>query len=142
MIKEIVPDKRRISLSLRDVEGDPWLDVDKKYARDQAVDGIVEKVEKFGVFVRLAPGIVGLLPKSVISQSGGVGRMENLKAGQTIAVAVDSVNTAERKISLKLRDTGDDNEWRNFAQESGSDTALGTLADKLNQALKEKKDET
>ena len=100
VIKEIDLDKRRISLSLRDAEGDPWADINTKFRVEQAVPGIVEKVETFGVFIRLAPGIVGLLPQSVIAQAGGAVQMDKLKPNDAITVTIGQINTAERKISL------------------------------------------
>jgi small subunit ribosomal protein S1 len=138
LIKEIDREKRRISLSLRDALGDPWLEVEHKYAAGQAVDGIVENSENFGIFVSLEPGIVGLLPKSEISRSPQAGRIDKLKRGDTIAVAIDTVRLAERKISLKLRDTADENDWRRFADQKNT-SPLGDLGEKLTKALDKKK---
>jgi small subunit ribosomal protein S1 len=61
VIKEIDADKRRLSLSIRDAAGDPWIDVKEKFAVGQSLEGVLEKKEKFGFFVTLAPGITGLL---------------------------------------------------------------------------------
>ena len=55
MIKEIDADKHRISLSLKDAEGDPWLDVEDRFKTGSLVEGIVEKKEGFGLFINLAP---------------------------------------------------------------------------------------
>ncbi|MFC1828496.1 S1 RNA-binding domain-containing protein [Thermodesulfobacteriota bacterium] len=62
MVKSCDPKKRRISLSLRDAEGDPWLNVPEKYRSGQAVKGSIEKKENFGYFVLLEPGVTGFLP--------------------------------------------------------------------------------
>jgi small subunit ribosomal protein S1 len=137
VIKEIDLDKKRISLSLRDAEGDPWADITEKYQPEQAVKGVVEKVEKFGVFIQLAPGIVGLLPQSVI-QSAGTVAMDKLKAGQSLDVVISQVNAAERKISLKLGLGEGTDAWQSYAEDSSNETALGSLAEKLTQALKDK----
>jgi small subunit ribosomal protein S1 len=139
VVKEIDSGKRRIALSLRDAEGDPWVAVQQQFAKNQPVDGIVEKQEKFGIFVRLAPGIVGLLPRSVISRSPSASQIDHLKPGDPIAVAVESVNPAERKISLKTRDSSDEEDWGRFQEKEG-DSSLGDLGEKLARALK-KKDE-
>ena len=48
LIKEVDLEKRRISLSIRDAEGDPWIDVSEKYTAGQAIEGILEKKESFG----------------------------------------------------------------------------------------------
>jgi small subunit ribosomal protein S1 len=47
MIKEIDPLKKRISLSIKDAEGDPWMDIEKKYTPGQMVHGVIEKKESF-----------------------------------------------------------------------------------------------
>jgi small subunit ribosomal protein S1 len=139
MIKEIDLEKRRISLSMRDAQGDPWLEVEEKYAPGQAVDGTVENREGFGIFVALEPGIVGLLPKSEINKSASASKIDTLKRGDAIAVAIDSIRLAERKISLKLRDSEDEGDWRRFADQK-NDAGLGALGEKLAQALKKQEE--
>ena len=135
VVKEVDTDKRRIGLSLRDAEGDPWLEVDQKLAKGQPVGGTVEKQESFGIFVRLAPGIVGLLPKSAIGRSPSAAQIERLKTGDAIAVVVDEINKTDRRISLKPHDAGDEDEWKRF--KADSDVApMGALGEKLARALK------
>ena len=138
LIKDIDPAKRRISLSLRDAEGDPWADIQGKYKPEQVVSGVVEKVEKFGVFIRLAPGIVGLLPQSVIAQSSAAIPMDKMKPGDTLPVTIAQINAPERKISLKLGKADSDNEWQAFSDTKDTEMPLGSLAEKLAQALKDK----
>lgn len=140
LIKEIDTESRRIGLSLRDAEGDPWLDVAERFTVGQPVSGTVEKQEKFGLFINLAPGIVGLLPKSVISRSSQGARIDKLKPGDAIAVVVANVNAGERKISLGLGDSDDESNWRQFAgKPTESGASLGALGDKLAEALKKAK---
>jgi small subunit ribosomal protein S1 len=137
MIKEIDTQSRRIGLSLREAEGDPWLDVSERFTQGQPVSGTVEKREKFGLFINLAPGIVGLLPKSVIRRSAQASAVDKLKPGDTIPVIVARVDAVERKISLKLGDGDDEGDWRQFADKpSKGGASLGALGDKLAEALK------
>jgi small subunit ribosomal protein S1 len=137
LIKEIDTKSRRIGLSIRDAEGDPWLDVAERFTIGQPVSGTVEQQEKFGLFINLAPGIVGLLPKSVISRSSQGAHIDKLKPGDTISVVVTHVNAAERKISLGLGDSDDESNWRRFADTSSrKNTSMGALGDKLAEALK------
>ncbi|KJS28423.1 MAG: 30S ribosomal protein S1 [Desulfatitalea sp. BRH_c12] len=138
-VKEIDVAKRRIGLSLRDAEGDPWMEVEQKFAVGQPAEGTVEKQEKFGIFVRLAPGIVGLLPKSAIGRSMNAAQIDKLKAGDRIAVTIESISLADRKISLKPQDAGDEGQWHQFQENAGS-AGKGELAEKLARALR-KKDE-
>lgn len=138
VVKEIDTPKHRISLSMRDAVGDPWLDAEEKFAPGQAVRGTIQGREKFGIFVTLMPGIVGLLPKSAINRSPQASKVDKLKPGDPIRVAVETVNPAERKISLKLSDTGDEQNWREFTANSAS-SGLGGLGEKLARAIKESK---
>jgi len=138
MIKDIDLDQRRISLSLKDAEGDPWLEVDEKFKVGSQVEGVVEKKEGFGIFINLAPGITGLLPKSNISQSENPAKIEGCKAGETLKVVIQRLNAAERKISLAPADAAESGDWQNYSGQ-GDSQPLGTLAEKLQQALKSKK---
>ena len=132
-IKEIDKSRKRISLSMRDVEGDPWAVVGQKFQAGQAVEGVVEKHEKFGIFVSLEPGISALLPKSRIRESAKPGNIEKLRPGDAITVVIENVNISERKISVGPGDAQDEGEWRRFVP--GKSEGMGSLGDKLKQAL-------
>ncbi|MDF1590380.1 MAG: 30S ribosomal protein S1 [Desulfobacterales bacterium] len=137
LVKELDPKGRRISLSLRAAEGDPWLEVSDKFRVGQIVTGTLEKKEKFGYFISLAPGITGLLPKSKISASEKPAAIEGLKVGDPLAVTVESIRLHERKISLAAGDATDEGAWKNFAPAAPQEPA-GDLAEKLRQAMAEK----
>jgi small subunit ribosomal protein S1 len=137
MIKDVLPEKRRISLSLRDAEGDPWLEVADKYSPGQAINGTIEKKEKFGYFIVLEPGITGLLPASKIKKSVNSSGIEKLKEGESIAVIVKEIKIRERRITLGPGDSRDESNWQSFA--SGDEkTSMGSLGEKLQAALKQK----
>lgn len=137
LVKEIDPTKKRISLSIKDAEGDPWLDVLEKYRVAQAVEGKIEKKEKFGYFVTLEPGITGLLPKSGFKKSYKPTSIEKLRQGDTISVIIEEIKPNERRITLGPGDSRDEDEWRKFSQ--GSEKPLGSLGEKLQQVLNSKK---
>jgi small subunit ribosomal protein S1 len=99
MIKEVDGQARRISLSMRDAEGDPWVGADERFKPGKTLNGTVEKRESFGMFIRLEPGIVGLLPSSKMERSSG-DAMSRLKPGETIQVTVSAIDTDKRRISL------------------------------------------
>ncbi len=136
MIKEINSDSRRISLSLKDVEGDPWADVLDKYVIGQRLQGRLEKKENFGFFVSLEPGITGLLPRSRIQASPHAAELDKLKQGDTIPVTIEAINQEERKITLSPDMAGDEEDWKKFTI---NEQSLGSLGEKLQQALKAKK---
>jgi len=137
LIKEVDLAKRRLSLSIRDAEGDPWVDVPEKYTAGQALEGILEKKESFGYFITLEPGITGLLPKSNIRRLSEPAVVEKLREGASIPVLIESINPDERKITLAPGNAADERNWRTFADTSKS--SMGSLGEKLQHALSKKK---
>ncbi len=136
VIKEIDQSKRRISLSLRDVAGDPWKDVEERYRAGQAVAGKVEKREKFGLFIQLEPGITALLPKSKMQESSESGALEKLKPGDAVTVVIDRVHAEERKISVAPAGGESADDWKSFT--AGKGATMSSLGEKLQQALQTK----
>ena len=137
LVKELDSKGRRISLSIKDAQGDPWLEVSDKFSIGQTVKGTLEKKEKFGYFVSLAPGITGLMPISKISGAEKPGLIEQLKIGDSLVVIVEGILPGERKITLAPTDSKDEGAWKNFAQ---TETSLpkSDLAEKLHRAIKSK----
>ena len=138
-IKAIDPAGRRISLSIRDADGDPWGDITSQFKVGETLQGTVEKKESFGLFVRLAPGITGLFPKSNMAKSANPGAIETLKAGAPISVVVEQIQAAERRITLGPADSQGADDWKKYsAPASANSTGLGDLGDKLRRALNAK----
>lgn len=98
-IKDISLEKRRISLSLRDAEGDPWAEVATTFPVGAVVTGEVESQSKFGVFVTLAPSITGLLPMGIIKTSKKAD-LTKLQKGDSVTLVIQNVDVAARRISL------------------------------------------
>ncbi len=140
MIKDIDTQKRRISLSIKDADGDPWIGVAEKYAVGRSVEGTVEKKEKFGYFITLEPGITGLFPKSKIKRSSNASQIEKLREGDAITVIVEEIHPADRKITLGAGDAKDEGDWQGYAKGSAA-ASMGSLGEKLQQALNAKKDD-
>ena len=143
MIKSIDPEARRISLSMKDAAGDPWVSIEESYKEGESVTGRIEKKENFGFFVELEPGIVGLLPSSKIKASPMGQDIEKLRTDDPITVAIETIDVKNRKISLGLGDTPDAGNWKAFKKEQPqpdtSTTGLGDLGEKLRTAMKDRK---
>lgn len=122
----------RISLSIKQAGGvgDPWMLVPQQFPEGSVVDATVDKKENFGLFVTLAPGINGLLPKSKWRDSVEAAQYENKRKGDPIKVRVDEIKFEERKISLGLPSEDEDNSWRQHQNTQG----LGTFAAAFAQA--------
>jgi small subunit ribosomal protein S1 len=133
-IKAIEIDKRRISLSIREAQGDPWAEVETLFTVGKRVEGTLEKKERFGWFVQLAPGITGLMPKSRLATAPDAGRMEGLRPGDKLTVVVEEIHAQDRKITL-APDTGDEavGSWQAYAAENPK--PMGNLGEKLRRAI-------
>lgn len=151
MIKEVDLEKRRISLSIRDAEGDPWINIGEKYKTGQEVKGIIENKEAFGFFITLEPGVTGLMPKSKMANSEDPSAIENLKVGDELTVTVDEIQPDVRKITLGPNNRKENDDWRKYAEPSapkggarGTSSgasgggALGSLGELLQEAMNKK----
>ncbi len=141
IIKEIDLANRRIALSLRDVQGDPWHKAAEKYTSGQLVEGVLEKKEKFGWFIALEPGIVGLLPASRLAKAENKTEMDALRIGDTVQVRIDSVLSDEKRISLfpvNADSETAEQDWQEHKKQESENLSFGNLGAKLQQALKGK----
>ena len=93
----------RISLSRRSLERDPWRDAAERFEEGTVVSGRVMRLESFGAFVEIAPGVEGLVH---ISEMGAGRRLNHardaVQLGQDVPVKVLGVDTAKRRISLSI----------------------------------------
>jgi small subunit ribosomal protein S1 len=139
LVREVDPLKRRISLSLKEVEGDPWAEVANRYPVGQTIQGTVEKRERFGLFVRIEEGVTGLLPASRLKEASDAASIERLKPGDPIRVTVEAVQSQDRKITLGPASLSDVGDWKAFASSRKPEgTVLGA---KLMAAMAKKKSE-
>lgn len=93
----------RIALSIRALEKDPWEEVVDRFPVGALVSGTVSRLQSFGVFVELAPGIDGLVH---ISELGAGRRIQHpqevVKVGEAVQATVLGVDKEKRRISLSL----------------------------------------
>ena len=123
-VLKVDPEKRRISLGMKQLHGDPWGLVAQKYKLGERVRGTVTRVLEFGAFVELEPGIEGLIHVSEMSWAKKVRIASDVvKPGETVEVVVLGVNQGERRISLGLKQALGD-PWANAAQSFAAGTVL------------------
>jgi small subunit ribosomal protein S1 len=138
LIKDLDPRKRRISLSMRDTQGDPWLDISDTFRVGQVISGTLENKEAFGYFVILTPGVTGLLPKSKFNLAEKPGQLEQLKPGDSISVSVAEINAGDRKITLAPGDAAEEDGWKDYSQNTKAEP-VSDLAMKLQAFMDSKK---
>ncbi len=97
-------EKERISLGLKQLRPDPWLDIDARYPPQSRVLGRVVSVTDYGAFVELEPGVEGLIHISEMTWSR---RMKHpakvVKAGDQVEAVVLEIKPKERRISLGIK---------------------------------------
>lgn len=102
-VLEIDKEKGKISLSLRDVDSDPWINAEVKYAIGETVEGKVVRMVPFGAFIELEEGIDGLVHVSQISGKRINKPDDVLKIGEIITAKVTEFDIEKKKISLSIK---------------------------------------
>ncbi len=103
-VLKVDPASQRISLGRKQLAPDPWSLVDEKYEVGQRVQGPVVRLTDFGAFVQLEPGVDGMIHVSEMSWSKKVKKpADAVKMGEVVDVVVLSVNGAQRRIGLGLK---------------------------------------
>lgn len=93
----------KVSLSLKQVKNDPWIEFDKNYQVGDMVDAKVVNLTDFGAFLEIEPGLEGLVHISQISSDRIDKPSDILKIGETAQAKIIEVNLEERKIKLSIR---------------------------------------
>jgi small subunit ribosomal protein S1 len=96
-------EKKRISLGLKQVDGDPWDRIEEKYHQGMTFTGKIVRTTEFGAFVELEKNVEGLIHKTEIAHPVPKTVEEALKVGQEVTVKVISVDTAKRRIGLSIK---------------------------------------
>jgi len=134
----------KFSFSLKEILPDPWDNLSQRYAEGSVYKGKVVRLEKFGAFVNVEPGVDGLVHISELGKGKRINHArEVLENGQEIDVKVKSVDEEKRRLSLTLVQYGQDKEedaYLNYSQ-GGANTSgsFGTLGDLLKAKLDNKK---
>ena len=115
-VLNIESEDKKISLGLKQLEPDPWEEIDKKYPLESKHTGIVRNLTQFGAFVELEEGIDGLVHISDLSWTRKVRHpSEVVKRGDEIEVVVLGINRDERRIALGHKQI-DENPWNAFEE--------------------------
>ncbi len=96
-------EKKRIGLSLRRLQPDPWTLADEKFYVGQIVKGTITNVVNFGVFARIAEGIEGLIHISELSDEPFDDPRKIVHEGDLLPLKILSIDTARQRIALSLK---------------------------------------
>ena len=103
--KIIAIDKDRLSLSLKQMQEDPWLSEVKKFKAGETVEGKITRITPFGAFVQLSPSVEALVHVSEMSDDEGVDPEKLFQLNEKKQFKVLDIDTENRKIALSLKNT-------------------------------------
>jgi len=139
-IKDIDRDKKKISLSLKSLLKDPWIEVTDSLSVGLVIKGKVTRLAQFGAFVEIQAGVEGLIHVSEMSPDRHVRTpREVVQEGQAVVVRILELDRERRRIGLALESEDEPltNESVAASTASAVKHGFGTLADKFGKALKQ-----
>jgi small subunit ribosomal protein S1 len=132
----------KIALSLRALAHDPWQDAGDRFPAGAQVKGTIVRLQPFGAFVELEPGVEGLIHVSELGAGRRVSHpREVLSEGQDVTATVLSVDSEKRRIALSLAPAGhpvEGREEQGSAQYRKPAEGFGTLGDLLRESMAKK----
>ncbi len=133
MIDKIDREKEKIALSLKKMSANPWEKVAETYPVGTRLSGEVVNLVNYGAFVKLQPGVEGLVHISEMSWTRRINHpSELLQPGQQVEVVVLEVNKDKQEISLGMKQT-EMNPWMTVAQKYPPGTVVeGTVRNLAN----------
>jgi len=142
--------RRQIGLSLKALAADPWSTAAERFPAGAHAAGTVRRLEPFGAFVEIAPGLEGLVHISKITTDRRLSHpRQALNVGQEVEVTVLAVDPAQRRVSLSLverairdreaAERADREDEKRTLAEINKPRSLGTLGDLLAAAKAKKK---
>ncbi|MBK1810136.1 bifunctional 4-hydroxy-3-methylbut-2-enyl diphosphate reductase/30S ribosomal protein S1 [Clostridium sp. YIM B02505] len=97
-------ENKKVSLSVKALVQDPWMDIEEKYPEGSIVLGKVARLNDFGAFLELEPGVDGLAHISKISFNKINHPSEVLKVGELVKARIIKVEKENKRIGLSIKD--------------------------------------
>jgi len=128
IVSELDMDQRRISLSLRQTERNPWEELADTHPEGAIIEGKVRNLTEFGAFVEITDGIDGLIHVSDMSWTKRIKHpSEVLKKGDTVKARITNIDPQNQRVSLSIKEFMP-NEWDDFvAEHSVGDSVDGRV---------------
>lgn len=114
-ITKFNPESGRISLGIKQMENDPWIGINERYAVGQTVKGKISNITDYGAFIEIEPGIEGLVHVSEMSWTKkNIHPSKLVSLGQEVEASILEVDESKRRISLGMKQLME-NPWKAFA---------------------------
>jgi small subunit ribosomal protein S1 len=120
-------DKKKIALSIKRAEVDPWTTVEQRYTPGQLVTGVVTKIAPFGAFARIEDGIEGLIHLSELTP--GMDPKQALHEGTQLQLRILRIDSEHRRLGLSLRQANEMDAPEVSAEMLETDTGANAPAD-------------
>jgi len=125
VVSEVDVDKRRLSLSLRATEPNPWEQVADTHMVGSRIHGVVRNLTDFGAFVEIVPGVDGLVHISDMSWTRRINHpSEVVQKGQEVDAVITAIDVTNQRISLSMKELLP-NEWEEYANAHGVGDVVG-----------------
>jgi len=123
-VLDYTPDKKRVSLGIKQLLPDPWPDIEKKYPTGTRIEAPVVALKKYGAFVEIEEGIEGLIPTSDLSWTRKIVHPSQvLDLGDVVETVVTGVDSEKRQISLSKKDA-ECNPWDSIEKKYPAGTLI------------------
>jgi len=96
-------ERRRVALSLKQLQPDPWSLVDEKYQVGQLVEGVITSIVDFGAFARIEDGVEGLIHISELAEGDFVHPGNVVQEGEQVTLRILRIDGQDRRMALSLR---------------------------------------
>jgi small subunit ribosomal protein S1 len=103
-ILNVDPDREKVSLGLKQLERDPWLDIGERYHIGEHIQVTISKLVSFGAFATLDNGIEGLIHVSELARERVAKPEDVVSVGDVVNVKIIALDPAERKIGLSIKE--------------------------------------
>ena len=108
IVKSFDPEKKRVSLSAKDPEDNPWTKFVAEYAKDDVIKATIVSITEFGAFAQIIPGVDGLIHISQISTERVADINTVLKVGDVVDVKIIDIDDEKNRVSLSIKALSED----------------------------------
>jgi len=124
-------DNRRMSLSIKQLEKNPWTAVSEDFKAGQTIKGVISNVTDFGIFVQLMPGVDGLVHVSDLSWTEHIEHPGDLyKRGDKIEAVILSIDEDSKKVALGIKQLKQD-PWKTVEADYPVDSIVKGIVAKI-----------
>jgi len=102
-ILNVDQERRRVGLSIKRAQPDPWQTLEERYHVGQIVEGVITNVVDFGAFVQVEEGVEGLIHVSELAEGSFLHPRSVVQEGDVVQVRIINLDGARRRLGLSLR---------------------------------------